>query len=52
MLLENNGNIKALVGDKGEKDTELWLDYMIERSLLEDLGIDGRIIRNLILQKE
>jgi hypothetical protein len=28
------------------------LDYMIERSLLEDLGIDGRIIRNLILQKE
>jgi hypothetical protein len=25
MLLENNGNMKALEGGKGETDTELWL---------------------------
>jgi hypothetical protein len=44
--------MKALVGEKGETDTELWLDYMIERNLLEALGKDGSINRNLILQKE
>lgn len=44
------GNWK--VGEKRETDIELWLEYMMESSLLEDLGTDGRIIWNWILQKE
>jgi len=41
-----------MVDEKWEIDTEFWLEYMMEKSLLEDLGLDGRIFWNWILQKE